>query len=129
MVDLFDPLTADLSGITGIKGLFASGAVHKAFIDVSEIGTEAAAATAIGIDVSFAPEPKPVTVDKPFIFLIREKSTGMVLFMGRFVVPEGAESMVPDLTLSNDTSSTSKLMASAVTALLLFISIMARFTR
>jgi serine protease inhibitor len=59
--------------------------IHQSFIDVNEVGTEAAAATAIGIEVTSLPEI--LRVDRPFIFLIREKHSNTVLFMGQFISP------------------------------------------
>jgi serpin B len=57
---------------------------HKTFIEVDEVGTEAAAVTSVGVKATSAPIDKPVefVVDRPFAFLIREKQTGLVLFAG-----------------------------------------------
>ena len=85
MKDVFNPQVADLSGITGYKGLFVSTAVHKAYVNVDEEGTEAAAATGIGIALSSL--PFRFVVDKPFIFFIRHKPTNTILFMGRIKDP------------------------------------------
>ena len=79
---------ADFSGIDGNKNLFISQVIHQAYIDVTESGTTAAAATAvvIGINadfISYSPPPIPFTVDHPFIFMIVENATNTVLFMGR----------------------------------------------
>jgi serpin B len=81
-------LQADFSGITPDNSLFISKVVHKAFISVNENGTEAAAATAVVIRVTFAPPP-PITVsiNHPFIFLIRDTNTGTILFLGRVLDP------------------------------------------
>jgi len=85
MIDAFGP--ADFSGMTGQRDLFISAVVHKAFVDVNEEGTEAAAATAVVMGRS-APMPPPLfRADHPFFFLIRENSTGSVLFLGRVVDP------------------------------------------
>ena len=66
-------------------GLFISRARHKAFIEVNEKGTEAAAATVVVITwESAAPE---ITLNKPFVYLIRENHTGTILFMGRMDNP------------------------------------------
>jgi serpin B len=79
---------ADFSGMTGAKDLFISNVFHKAYIGVDEEGTEAAAATAVVMTLTAAPlEPIELTVDRPFIFLIRESQTGTVLFMGRVLNP------------------------------------------
>ena len=79
---------ADFSGMTGSKDLFISNVFHKAFVSVDEEGTEAAAATAVEMSLTSMPEsPIELTVDRPFLFLIREHETGTVLFMGRIVNP------------------------------------------
>jgi serpin B len=79
---------ADFSGMTGEKDLFISDVLHKAFVSVDEDGTEAAAATAVVMKLSaVAEEPVPVTVDHPFMFLIRDIQTGAILFVGRVVDP------------------------------------------
>ena len=77
---------ADFSGMTGNKDLFIGAVIHKAFIEVNEQGTEAAAATAV-LMKGEAGEPLVFRVDHPFLFLIRENSTGSILFMGRIVDP------------------------------------------
>ena len=76
---------ADFSGMTGTKKLWISEVVHKAVVSVDEEGTEAAAATAVVLPVS---GPTLVTVDRPFIFLIRDRATGAVLFLGRVMNPK-----------------------------------------
>jgi len=67
--------------------LYIDDAYHRAFIDVNESGTEAAAATAVVMRVRGAaaapPEPPRFTADHPFLFLIRDTQTGSILFMGR----------------------------------------------
>jgi serpin B len=79
---------ADFSGMTGNRELFIADVVHKAFISVDEAGTEAAAATAVLMELTAAPEaPVEVTIDHPFIFLIRDIETGAILFVGRVVNP------------------------------------------
>ncbi len=79
---------ADFSGMTGEKDLFISDVFHKAFIGVDENGTEAAAATAVLMELTAAPmNPLQLTVDRPFLFLIRDQGTGTILFMGRVVSP------------------------------------------
>ncbi len=77
---------ADFSGMTGQKDLFISKVVHKAFVDVNEEGTEAAAATAVIMDKSFS-RPLAFRADHPFVFLIRDNATGSMLFAGRIVDP------------------------------------------
>ena len=88
MVNPFDPATAEFSGMDGRSCpglcLFIRDIVHKAFVSVDEEGTEAAAATGIAVQqTSSKPEPIVVTVDMPFIFLIRDRGTGAILFVGR----------------------------------------------
>jgi serpin B len=81
---------ADFSGMTGNRELAISDVIHKAFVSVDENGTEAAAATAVIIRVTSMPpgnEPVSLTIDRPFIFLIRDIPTNTVLFMGRVLDP------------------------------------------
>jgi serpin B len=79
---------ADFSGMTGTRDLCISEVLHKAFVSVDEAGTEAAAATAVIVEETAIPEqPVEVTVDHPFIFLIRDIETGAVLFAGRVLNP------------------------------------------
>jgi len=81
---------ADSSGIAPKRGLQISEVVHKAFVDVSEGGTEAAAATGITIRATAMPMPEPTVVfraDHPFIFLIRDTRSDVVLFIGRLMRP------------------------------------------
>ena len=79
---------ADFSGMTGGRDLFISEVVHKAFVAVDEEGTEAAAATAVMMPLSAAPgQPVQFTVDRPFVFLIRDIETGAILFVGRVLNP------------------------------------------
>ena len=83
--DLFTA-DADLSGMSETGGLFVSDVVHKAYIDVTEQGTEAAAATAVIVSRSNL-RPLSVVADRPFLFLIREGRTRSVVFIGRYVRP------------------------------------------
>jgi serpin B len=87
MADPFDPGAADFSGMTGSRGLYISAALHKADITVDEKGTEAAAATAVVMAESAAPEPTEVIADRPFIFAVAERETGAILFLGRVTDP------------------------------------------
>jgi serpin B len=89
MSDAFDLLVADLSGINGKKGLFIGAAVHQAFVEVNEEGTEAAAATAVGIQATSLQLPVQFKADHPFFFVIRDYRTGSILFMGRLLNPAG----------------------------------------
>lgn len=88
MVDAFI-MKADFSGMTPDPvGLYISKVLHKAFVDVNEEGTEAAAATAVVMRLKGMPEPKPVfRADHPFVFIIRDKSVGSILFIGRVMDP------------------------------------------
>jgi serpin B len=81
---------ADFSGMTGRRDLWIDAVLHKAYVDVNEEGTEAAAATAIAMMRSSAvQQPTPVfRADHPFVFLIRDTRSGSILFMGRILKPE-----------------------------------------
>ncbi len=90
MPTAFSP-DADLSGMDGTRNLFISEVVHKAFVDVNEEGTEAAAATGVVVNLKSAPVEETVPefrADHPFVFLIVENDSGTVLFMGRVANPE-----------------------------------------
>jgi serpin B len=76
---------ADFSGMSRKRDLSISDVVHKAYVEVNEEGTEAAAAT--GIEVYLKGMPREFRADHPFLFLIRENQTGGVLFLGRIVDP------------------------------------------
>jgi len=79
---------ADFSGIAGDKELFIQLVVHQAFVDVNEEGTEAAAATGVSVGiVSVGPQIPIFRADHPFIFIIQEKETGNILFLGRVINP------------------------------------------
>jgi serine protease inhibitor len=88
----FDPDNADFSGINPERDLYISRVLHKTFIDCNEEGTEAAAVTAVEIsETSYNPnEPviKYFVADHPFLFAIRENSSGTILFMGRVNNPQ-----------------------------------------
>jgi len=88
VIDLFG-MNADLSGMTGDKSLLISTLVQKAFIDVNEAGTEAAAVTiAVAQEKGMiSPEPITITFDSPFLFLIRDRETGAILFIGQLLQP------------------------------------------
>ena len=74
---------ADFSGMTGSKELQISQVIHQTFVEVNEAGTEAAAATAVGMEAGGMPRlPKQFIANHPFIFAIRQNSTGVILFMG-----------------------------------------------
>ena len=79
---------ADFSGMTGNRDLFISAVVHKAYVDVNEEGTEAAAATGVAMKLTSDEPPPPIfRADHPFIFLIRDNHTGSILFFGRVANP------------------------------------------
>jgi serpin B len=81
-------MDADFSGMDGTRDLFIGEVLHKSFITVDEAGTEAAAATAVEMQLKAAPmETIEVTVDHPFILFIRDVETGTILFVGRIVNP------------------------------------------
>jgi len=85
MTDAFSE-RADFSGMTGRRDLAISEVYHKAFVAPDEAGTEAAAATAVVMGLP--PEPRvEVRVDRPFLFLIRDRETGTILFLGRVLNP------------------------------------------
>lgn len=88
MVDAFRSGAADFSSMDGTRDLYIGAVIHKAFVQVNEAGTEAAAATAVIMEGRTSVEtPIPVTVDRPFLFLIRDRATGAVLFLGRVTDP------------------------------------------
>jgi serpin B len=90
MPNPFQPGIADFSGIDGTGMLYISAVIHKAFVDVNEEGSEAAAATGVVIGFTSVPAaPTEFRADHPFIFLIREKASGSILFLGRLVDPPG----------------------------------------
>jgi serpin B len=89
LADAFS-LNADFSGMEPKKELYITDAVHKAFIEVDEAGTEAAAATAVGIGMKTAlpiEEPPVFRADHPFFFVIRNNTTESIIFMGRLANP------------------------------------------
>lgn len=74
---------ADFSGINGRGDLSLSAVIHQAFVDVDEAGTEAAAATTVGFTTTSAYLPTDLRFERPYIFLIRDGTTGTVVFLGR----------------------------------------------
>lgn len=81
-------INADFSGMNGIRELFITKVIHQAYVKVDEKGTEAAAATVISfIEVASMPRYIEFRADHPFIFIIQERETGNILFMGRVVDP------------------------------------------
>ena len=89
MTDAFSDRLADFSGISTAGKLFISAVVHKAFIDVNEEGTEAAAATGVIVGItSVMPDPIVFRADRPFLFMIRHEPTNSILFMGHLTNPK-----------------------------------------
>ncbi len=81
---------ADFSGISSTEALYISAVLHKAYVDVNEEGTEAAAATGVVMKAMAVRRPQPIPVfraDHPFLFLIRDTKAGSILFMGRLTKP------------------------------------------
>lgn len=78
---------ADFSGITGNKDLYIDSVIHQAYVKVDEEGTEAAAATAVTMGITSARPRNTFVADHPFIFIIQEKNTGNILFLGRVTDP------------------------------------------
>lgn len=79
---IFNAGEADLSQINGEKGLFVDQVVHKAVVEVNEEGSEAAATTAVTVNTRTITGPHELHVDRPFVFLIRNRRIGDVLFVG-----------------------------------------------
>jgi serpin B len=92
MVDAFQWPGANFAGFDGDSRWFCiGGVIHKAYIDVNEEGTEAAAATAVDVLMrGMPPQPPVFRADHPFLFLIQENSTGSILFLGRVADPTQA---------------------------------------
>jgi serpin B len=88
MPDAFDSNRADFSAMIGKKGLFISAVIHKAYVEVNEEGTEAAAATGVVVGVTSIPPPSPIfKADHPFVFFIRDNASRSILFLGRVLDP------------------------------------------
>jgi serpin B len=86
----FDPAVADFSRISDVE-VFISFVLHQTFIENKEEGTEAAAATVVGFTrTSLPPEPEKININRPFLYFIRETTTGTIVFMGLVADPERA---------------------------------------
>ena len=90
--DVFDPRRADLSGMAGQPGdLYVSTALHQALLSVDEAGTKGAAATVMGVSVTSArvhrTPPVPMTVDRPFLFVVEDSQHGVPVFVARVSDP------------------------------------------
>lgn len=75
--------TADFTGISNLRPLFIGFVQHDTYVKVDEVGTEAAAVTTTGMYTTSLPDVKIFNANRPFYFVIREKSTGVILFMGK----------------------------------------------
>lgn len=84
MTDAFNPSEANLSGITD-ESVFVSFVKQNTYIEVNEVGTEAAAVTTIGIELTSM--PNSFYANKPFVFVIREKTSNTILFIGKVLLP------------------------------------------
>jgi len=88
MTDAFTPGAADFSGMESTRSLYISDLLHKAYVDVNEEGTEAAAATTVVVGMTSMPaESYEISFDHPFLFFIRDIQTNTILFMGRLADP------------------------------------------
>jgi serpin B len=81
--DAFDPDRADFSAMTNDRQLYLSAVVHEAFVHVDERGTIAAAATGGIASATAAKVVTPLSIDKPFLFAVRDRATGAIVFLGR----------------------------------------------
>jgi serpin B len=89
MAEAFDPRKADFTGLLDAREVFISQVKHKTFVEVNEEGTEAAAATSIGISVTSVQPNTPfhLVFDRPFFCAIRDNESGAILFMGSIQDP------------------------------------------
>jgi hypothetical protein len=122
MPDAFTPFVANFSGMDGMMDLYLSFVLHKAWVQVSEAGTEAAAVTIGGISTSAAGFPPTFRADHPFIFLIRDTQSGSILFLGRLANPSQsvpAAAPTPALTVTPSAQSLSISWPCSLTGLTL----------
>lgn len=87
MPSAFSAYNADFSGMDGTGNLFISSVIHQAFVEVNEEGTEAAAATVVVMTMAAAPSFKEFRADHPFMFIIQQKDSGNILFLGKVIDP------------------------------------------
>ena len=87
MTDAFQEARADFSGMSSRRGLHLSRVVHKSFVEVTEEGTEAAAATGAVVMMRCLMVVPRFNADHPFLFFIQHSKTGAILFCGRFCSP------------------------------------------
>ena len=90
--EAFNPNSADFSKMVTVEGenVYISKVMHKTYIDVNEKGTEAAAATSVGMSATSGPQPEEMfemIVDRPFVFTIDDKESGEILFIGAIINP------------------------------------------
>ena len=115
MAAAFSPLDADFSGIA--PQTYLSAALQKANVTVDEEGTEASAATAAFLRAGCAwPPPRPFVADRPFLFLIRETGSGLVLFLGRVANPPYTPKTVPSYKVAFDANGGKGTMAAQTMA-------------
>jgi len=89
MTDAFDGQHADFSDLSPVEGLYISNVLQKSWVSVDEEGTEAAAATSVEVGVTSGGPGFEMRVDRPFLFLLRERLSGTILFVGKVVTPPG----------------------------------------
>ncbi|CAC5396792.1 SERPINB [Mytilus coruscus] len=87
ITEVFDSKTANFTKMTTLKSVVVNDARHKSYIEVTEQGTEAAAATTIGMMGGSAGGPFQFVADHPFMFVIRDNNSGTILFVGRYANP------------------------------------------
>ncbi|XP_054439856.1 serpin B11 isoform X2 [Pteronotus mesoamericanus] len=87
MIDVFNQIKADLSGISTAKGLYLSKVVHKSYVDVNEEGTEAATATGDNLVMKRLPIRAQFVANRPFLFFIKHSGTNTILFCGKLASP------------------------------------------
>ena len=87
MIDAFNASCADFTGMSSGRGLHLSKVVHKSFVEVTEEGTEAAAATGAVLMMRCLRIVPRFCADRPFLFFIQHSKTGAILFCGRFCSP------------------------------------------
>ncbi|EGV98657.1 Serpin B13 [Cricetulus griseus] len=87
MVDAFNPQKADFSGMSGSQGLSVTKVLHKSFVEVTEEGTEAAAATGVEVSLTSALRNEVITCDHPYLFFIKHRKFNTIFFLGRMVCP------------------------------------------
>jgi len=87
MIDAFDDALADFSPLSPAQGLYISKVLQKSWVAVDEKGTEAAAATSVEVGLTSAGGGFTMRVDRPFLFVLRERLSGTILFVGEMVAP------------------------------------------